>query len=83
MTKLDKETKKWLRLIKKKPIAFGIEGGFKDLKNIHNEWIKSFLFAEEDQTLQAHRGSYKTTCLSIAIALIIVVKPWLNTIFIR
>lgn len=83
MTKLDKEAKRWLDLVKKMPMAFGIEGGFDRLVNIHNEWIKSFLFAGEDLTLQAHRGSYKTTCLSVAIALMIVVKPWLNMIFIR
>ena len=83
MTKLDNESKKWLDLVKKRPIAFGIEGGFSDLADIHNKWIRLFLFSKKDITLQAHRGSYKTTCLSIAIALMIVVKPWLNIIFIR
>jgi len=42
MTKLDTETKKWLDLVKLKPIAFGIEGGFDRLVDIHNEWIKFF-----------------------------------------
>jgi len=32
-----------------------------------------FLFAKDDQTLLAHRGSYKTTCLAIAIAILIVI----------
>lgn len=74
---------KWLDLVKKKPIAFGLENGFNDLKEIHNEWLKLFLFSKEDITLQAHRGSYKTTCLSIAIALIIIIKPYINIIFLR
>lgn len=76
-------SKQWLNLVKLKPVAFGLENGFEDLRDIHNEWLKSFLFSVEDRTLQAHRGSYKTTCLSIAIALMIVIYPKLNIIFIR
>ena len=47
--------KQWLDLVKIKPYAFGVESGFTDLENIHNEWIKTFLFSKEDVTLQAHR----------------------------
>ena len=74
---------KYYKLIEDKPVKFGIESGFDDLGDIHNEWIKSFLFEEKDQTLLAHRGSYKTTCLSIAIALLIVILPNSNIIFFR
>ena len=80
MMRMDRQ---WLELVKKKPIAFGIETGFTDLTNIHNEWIKSFLFSINDMTLQAHRGSYKTTCLSIAIALMIVIYPKQTMMFLR
>lgn len=73
----------WLELVKEQPVAFGIEAGFTDLTHIHNEWIKSFLFREEDMTLQAHRGGYKTTCLSIAMALMIVIFPNQEAIFLR
>src|SRR5699024_7999986 len=41
------------------------------------------LFSKEDMTLQAHRGSYKTTCLSIAIALMIVIYPKQTMMFLR
>ena len=75
--------RQWLDLLKKKPYAFGIESGFADLTDIHNEWIKSFLFSKEDMTLQASRGTYKTTCLSIAMALMVVVYPKYNIIFLR
>lgn len=44
-----------LKLVKKQPVAFGIEAGFTDLTTIHNEWIKSFLYSKNDVTLQAHR----------------------------
>ena len=77
------QEKQWLDLVKHKPYAFGIESGFTDLEDIHNEWIKSFLFSTEDMTLQAHRGSYKTTCLSIAMALMIIIYPRENIIFLR
>lgn len=72
-----------LELVKKQPVAFGIEAGFTDLTNIHNEWIKSFLFSVDDRTLQAHRGSYKTTCLTVAMALMIVIYPNQTAIFLR
>ena len=75
--------RQWLELLKKKPYAFGIESGFADLVDIHNEWIKSFLFSKEDMTLQASRGTYKTTCLSIAMALMVVIYPKYNIIFLR
>ena len=48
-------SKGYLDLVKQKPVAFGIEAGFTDLSDIHDEWIKSFLFANNDRTLQAHR----------------------------
>ena len=73
----------WLNLIEKNPIAFGHENGFKDLGELHNEWIRMFMFSDNDQTLQAHRGSYKTTCLSIAIALTVILEPQKNIIFLR
>lgn len=83
MMKLDDQTKKYLDLVKTKPIVFGIENGFNDLTDIHNEWLKMIILSKEDFTLQAHRGSYKTTCLSIAIAILIITKPTIGIIFLR
>jgi len=83
MNKISDDTKFYLDLIKKRPVAFGLECGFTDLKDIHNKWIKLFLFNKKDMTLQAHRGSYKTTCLSIAIAIMIILNPELSIIFMR
>lgn len=73
----------FLELILHKPVAFGWEAGFNDLQDLHNQWIKSFLFSQDDQTLQAHRGSYKTTCASVAMALMLAVYPMKNIIFVR
>ena len=57
--------------------------GFEDLTDIHNEWLKLMIFERVDRTLLAHRGSFKTTCLSIAICLIMIIFPNWNIIFIR
>ena len=72
-----------LDVIKNEPYRIGQWVGFKDLTTLHNEWIKSFLFGKEDQTLLAHRGSYKTTCLSVAIALMLVINPKQKILFFR
>lgn len=74
---------KYLNLIQTNPVAFGNLVGFEDLVTIHNEWLKSFLFAKEDQTLLAHRGSYKTTTLAVAIALMMILFPNKTIIFLR
>ncbi len=64
-----------LDLIWYNPIEIGHWVGFKDLTSLHNTWLRSFLYGDKDQTLQAHRGSYKTTTLSIFFALHIITKP--------
>ena len=64
-----------LYLLKNNPIEIGHWVGFKDLTDLHNEWLKGFLFGKEDQTLQAHRGSFKTTTLSLFFAIHAVVSP--------
>lgn len=65
------------------PIAFGHAVGFDKLDALHNVWIQDMVRGSEDKTLQAHRGSYKTTCVSIALAEIIVLLPNLKTLFMR
>ena len=65
------------------PIAFGHAVGFDKLGELHNAWIQDMVRGSEDKTLQAHRGSYKTTCVSIALAEIIVLLPNLKTLFMR
>lgn len=64
-----------LSLIKNNPIEIGHWVGFNDLTEMHNEWLKGFLFREDDQTLQAHRGSFKTTTLSLFFAIHTVIAP--------
>lgn len=65
------------------PVDIAYKLGYDKLIDLHREWIIDMVFGEEDKTLQAHRGSFKTTCLIIAIALILVLFPADRVIFIR
>lgn len=80
---MNAKKRQYLELVRDNPVMFGKWAGFTDLVSIHNDWIKSFLYDDDDQTLLAHRGSFKTTCLAIAIALLIVLLPNKNIIFFR
>ena len=62
-------------LLKKQPYKIGHFVGFKDLTELHNRWLRSFLYSKDDITLLAHRGSYKTTVLSFFLAIHAVIKP--------
>lgn len=66
-----------------KPANFGRLVGFTKLTDLHNTWILDMLKGEGDRTLQAHRASYKTTCVSITLALIIILLPNKRTLFLR
>lgn len=80
---MNKEQRELVLLLKEKPYIIGKMLGFIDLNEMHNDWIKAMVLGTEDETLQAHRGSYKTTCVSIAIALIMVLFPNETIIFMR
>ena len=72
-----------LNFLWERPIEVGHWVGFKDLTDIHNDWLKSFLFSDNDQTLQGHRGSYKTTTLSLFFALNLIAFPNKSVLFFR
>lgn len=69
--------------LKNQPYKLGHLLGFTKLTKLHNQWIIDMVRGKEDKTLQAHRASYKTTCVSIALALIILLYPNLRTMFLR
>lgn len=75
--------KDWLDLIYDEPYKIAQALGFDLITELHNTWLKDMIFGEEDETLLAHRGSYKTTCVSVAFALIMIIFPNLNIIFTR
>ena len=80
---MNSEKQAVLDLLWNEPYKIGHWVGFKDLTTLHNEWLRSFLYADEDQTLLAHRGSYKTTDLSLFLAIHTVINPTENVMFFR
>ena len=72
-----------LELLWDNPIKIGHWVGFKDLTQLHNRWLRAFLYGTEDQTLQGHRGSFKTTVLSLFLAIHAVIAPNETTLFFR
>ena len=75
--------KNLVSLLRNEPYKIGQLCGFKDLTELHNEWLKMMIYGDDEFTLLAHRGSYKTTCLSICFAFIIVLFPYKTIIFVR
>ena len=72
-----------LELLWDNPVKIGHWVGFRDLTQLHNKWLRAFLYGTEDQTLQGHRGSYKTTVLSLFLAIHAVIAPNETTLFFR
>ncbi len=72
-----------IKLLLDKPYIIGHSVGFDRLTTMHNAWVKSMVCGKEDATLRAHRGSYKTTCVSIALACIAIADPNAATLFMR
>ena len=73
----------YLELLTDEPYILGHMLGFTELTELHNDWIKSIVLSKNDFTLLAHRGSYKTTCLTIGLAIILILEPNSTTIFLR
>ena len=65
------------------PVAFAHLLGYNLLEGIHNEWIKTLLWKDEDYTLQAHRDSYKTTCLIVAVTMAMILRTDLTILLLR
>lgn len=66
-----------------RPVDFAHMLGFNKLTELHNDWMIDMITGSEDTTLQGHRGSYKTTCLSVALSIIIILLPNHHTLFMR
>jgi predicted phage terminase large subunit-like protein len=75
--------KQAVEFLQKKPVKFAHMLGFTKMREFHNIWIRQMLKSKDDRTLEASRGTYKTTCVSIALALIIILLPNKRTMFMR
>ena len=59
--------------------------GFTKMQELNEEWLKDMMPSKgkKDASLQAHRLSYKTTCVSVTLARIIILLPNKRTLFLR
>lgn len=66
------------------PAEFGRMIGFNKLTDaLHGKWLKTMILSDDDRTLQGHRESYKTTCLSVALSILIILQPNKRILFMR
>jgi hypothetical protein len=66
------------------PIPYAHELGLTKLnEDIHKKWIRRAFFMDKHETTQAHRGSYKSTCVRVGLGLRMIAKPFTNTILLR
>lgn len=65
------------------PHKFGHLLGYTKLTPSHDAWIMFFLRANNLEALQAHRGSYKTTCGIVAMTLLFLIKPNIRVLIVR
>ena len=75
--------KEIVKLIYNEPIKIAHLLNFADMSELHNDWLKKIMFSDDDFTLLAHRGSYKTTTVSISIALMMILYPNKTIFFMR
>lgn len=66
---------KALQVLRDYPYIYGQQVGFTKLNPLNNEWIKEFIYGSGDMTLQAHRQAYKTTAVSVALSLELILYP--------
>jgi hypothetical protein len=72
-----------IRELKEKPDNYLRLMGFGRKSPVYREWMRIMAFGKEDATIQAFRGSGKTTCVAGSLALIMVLYPNLRIAFMR
>ena len=72
-----------IEFLMERPADFAKLLGFTKLGVLHNRWIRDMVRGRDDKTLQASRGTYKTTCVSVALAEIMILLPNIRGMFMR
>lgn len=73
-----------VRLMLEQPAQVGRWCGFDRLRDdLHGQWMQQMLTTQEDLTILAHRGSCKTTCLTLVIASMLCLFPERSLLFLR
>lgn len=65
------------------PVKFAHLVGFDKLGDLHDEWIKKMVLGKEDETIQGARNTYKTSSVSVALVLIMILLPNARILFLR
>ena len=65
------------------PHKLGHVLGYDKLSPLHGEWIKHFYQYAKFGVLQAHRGSYKTTCGIVGMTLLFLCNPDMRLLIVR
>lgn len=71
------------RLLIERPVEYAHMLGYTLLTDLHNGWIRDMVMGREDITLQAHRGSYKTTAGAVAVTILMLTRGDLSLFFLR
>lgn len=77
------DSEQLIRELKAKPDNYLRLMGFGRKSPAYREWMRIMVFGKEDATIQAFRGSGKTTCVAGSLALMMVLYPNLRIAFMR
>lgn len=77
------DSEQLIRELKAKPDNYLRLMGFGRKSPAYREWMRIMAFGKEDATIQAFRGSGKTTCVAGSLALMMVLYPNLRIAFMR
>jgi len=77
------DRKQAINFLLERPVEFAHMLGLTKLTDMHGPWIQEMVRGRGDFSLMAHRESYKTTCVSVSLALIVLLLPSKRTLFMR
>lgn len=77
------EAQEVLKTLKEHPSVFLRMVGFERKCEVYDEWMKMMVFGKDDETIQASRGTGKTTCVSGALSEIMFLYPSDKIAFMR
>ncbi len=75
--------KQAIEFLKDEPDKFGRLVGFTRLGKIHRIWMHKMICDKGNKTLMASRGTYKTTCVAVAISILMILLPNKRIMFMR
>lgn len=73
-----------LRILTQKTVPLARWCGYPLLReDLHGAWLREMILGRGDMTLLAHRSSYKTTCLAMALAVQLIIRPRQSVLLMR